>query len=230
MRLSARKPALTSKPHNPGDEPLNRIDMKKLILTVALLMAGLSAANAQFVDRVAYVSKASDLELLRPAGSTTNTYALILGWTAPGDGGMQMYRWTPSSSASTNYGTIASRLDTTGQWIRTPANFGGSAPRTQTLAAASNIVAEASCVRVVGSGGSATLSSTPMIADGDDGEELTIEGTHDTNTIVLSDAGTVANSNLALGSTTRTLGAGDILKLKFNSTLSTWQEVSFVNN
>jgi hypothetical protein len=59
---------------------------------------------------------------------------------------------------------------------------------------------------------------------------LYVVGTNDTNTLELQDEGTLASSNLALGSTSRVLGLGDVLVLMYDTTAASWIEVSFTNN
>jgi hypothetical protein len=100
----------------------------------------------------------------------------------------------------------------------------------QTLAAGNAISADAAKVRVAGSGGAVTLTSTPTVADGSDGQFLMILGTSDTNTVTVQDQGTLAGTNLELGAGTRVLGKGDILVLSFDSSDSVWYEVCFANN
>jgi hypothetical protein len=75
-----------------------------------------------------------------------------------------------------------------------------------------------------------TLTSTPTLANGADGQVLIIQGTDDTNTVTVQDEGTLAGSNLELGAATRTLGKGDLLVLTFDSTDGAWYEISFANN
>jgi hypothetical protein len=100
----------------------------------------------------------------------------------------------------------------------------------QTLAAGSPVVASATKVIVAGSGGPITTTAAPSIADGADGQMLYVVGTNDTNTLELQDEGTLASSNLALGSTSRVLGLGDVLVLMYDNTAASWIEVSFTNN
>lgn len=101
----------------------------------------------------------------------------------------------------------------------------------QTLAAGSAIVANATRLRVAGSGGAVTITATPTIADGaNDGQIIYLFGTSDANSVTVQDNGTLVGSNLELGAATRLLGNGDILVLMFDSTNSLWYEVSFANN
>ena len=100
----------------------------------------------------------------------------------------------------------------------------------QTLAAGDPVVASATKVIVAGSSGPVTTTAAPTIADGTDGQMLYVVGTNDTNTLTLQDEGTLASSNLALGSTSRVLGLGDVLVLMYDTTAASWIEVSFTNN
>lgn len=78
------------------------------------------------------------------------------------------------------------------------------------------------------SGSSKTLSSTPMVTDGVDGQLLTILNVGADN-IVVSDQGTVADSGLRLGAATRTLGTRDSLTLMYSVDIGDWVEVGFTN-
>lgn len=108
-----------------------------------------------------------------------------------------------------------------GQMVFTPSTL-------QTLLAAGTINPNAPTVRVVGSGGAVTLTSTPTLqtATGD-GQEVLIIGTDATNTVTVQDNGTLAGSKLKLGSASRVLGLGSILKLHWDQGLGLWLELSF---
>lgn len=102
---------------------------------------------------------------------------------------------------------------------------------TQTLVATTAIlVREAFLIRVVGTGGVTTLTATPTIADGFDGQLVLLRGMSDANAVVVQDVSSLAGSNVDLGGANRTLGAGDYLLLCFNETTSLWEEVVFKNN
>lgn len=205
--------------------------MNKLItkiLAATMLVAFIATADAQsMASQLKVVGTAADLKLLN--ANDTNTYAMIMGWTAPGDGGNEVYRFTPSSALATNYGVITLTTLSTAQWIRQPRYTGGKAPRTQTLTAASNILAEASTVLVAGTGGATALTSVPTLPIATVGQEITIIGTSDSNTVSLSEDTTgLVGSSLILGATNRVLGLNDTLRLKYVGT--NWVELSFVNN
>lgn len=84
-----------------------------------------------------------------------------------------------------------------------------------------------SLMRVAGSGGAVTLDTEPAIADGTyDGQMLTIQGCHDTNTVTIADA-----CNTALtGGASFTLGLGDIIVLQWDAGQSIWWEHYRSNN
>ncbi|MCC2631558.1 MAG: hypothetical protein K0S20_257, partial [Patescibacteria group bacterium] len=123
----------------------------------------------------------------------------------------------------TNDASIGGSLTIGGTVITTPSAI-------QTVLAADLVLADAGKVRVAGSGAPRTLTSTPTIADGGDGQLLIIQGTDDTDTVTFQDQGTLPTSNLELGASTRVLGKGDILTLTFDATDSVWYEVSFTDN
>lgn len=209
----------------------NLLKLFRPVIPAFLLAFALSSASAAGPGFIKSASTLAALKLVQP--DANYPYCLVLGWTSAGDGGGGLYRATTASGA-TNYGVVTSTLDTTKQWVRQPGlNAFTAPPRTQTLTAASNILAEAHTVRLAGSGGAVILTSTPIVRTNDvvDGQVLCLEGTDNTNTIGISDDGTVTGTKVQLNAVTnRTLGAGDILLLKYNSTLATWQEVSFSNN
>ena len=96
---------------------------------------------------------------------------------------------------------------------------------TQTLSAASAITINSTHLKVAGSGGAVTLTSTPTIADGAEGDFVIVRGTNSTNTLTIQDQGTLPSSNLELGSTTRQLGNGDSIGLLFDGDV--WTEMWF---
>lgn len=102
----------------------------------------------------------------------------------------------------------------------------------QALLAAGTInVASARVVQVSGSGGVVTLTSTPTISDGANGQIVTIVGTDDTNTLTVQDDSNLAGSNLQLsGGTNFTLGQGDTLTIMFHADTGDWVELSRSDN
>lgn len=112
--------------------------------------------------------------------------------------------------------TVDGTLTVGGKTVLTPSAV-------QTLMPASQInVAATSLALVVGSNAPTTLTSTTTIAPGTDGQEVTIVGTHGTNTVTLQDEANLPGSWLDLGGVNRTLGAGDALGLVYSSTVGKW--------
>lgn len=74
-----------------------------------------------------------------------------------------------------------------------------------------------------------TLSAAPTIPNGVDGQVVTLVNTA-ASAITVQDQGTLANSNLRLGATTRALGTRDTLTLLYVAALGDWVEIAFDNN
>jgi hypothetical protein len=145
------------------------------------------------------------------------TNKLYFGGSGSGDNDTNLYRSAADTLKTDDAFVVAGAVVTPSSTL-------------QTLSAGNAIAANAAKVRVAGSGGAVTLTSTPTVADGSDGQILIIQGTSDTNTVTVQDEGTLMNSNLELGAATRTLGKGDILVLTFDSTDSVWYELCYANN
>lgn len=89
------------------------------------------------------------------------------------------------------------------------------------------------------SGGIVTLASTPSVSTTTaagialvSGKTITLRGTSEANAVVIQDDDTLADSQVELGATSRTLGLNDILVLKWDAETSTtgrWLEVSYSN-
>lgn len=72
-----------------------------------------------------------------------------------------------------------------------------------------------------------SLTSTPTLAAGTDGQEVTLVGTSDTNTVTLRDDRNLANTDLFLsGQVDMVLGLGDIIRLIYDSSMPGWCEVT----
>lgn len=99
----------------------------------------------------------------------------------------------------------------------------------QTLAAASAILANASVVQI-NSVGNVLLTSTPTIANGQDGQILVIINVDTVDTITLQDETNLAGTNLRLSAATIGLGPRDTITLTYNSSLGDWIQIAQVNN
>jgi len=100
----------------------------------------------------------------------------------------------------------------------------------QTLSAGTTVADNAGTIQMVGNGGAVTLTGTPTISAGVDGQRLLIRGTHDTNTVTLQDVANLGTSALWLGGTDFTMTQGDRLLLEYSGTLSAWVEISRTDN
>lgn len=99
----------------------------------------------------------------------------------------------------------------------------------QTLTSGAAILANAAHVKITSAGG-VTLTATPTIADGIDGQELLVENVG-ASAIALQDESALAGSNLEnASSVTRTLSTKDIILYKYSSDASAWLEISQSNN
>ena len=77
-------------------------------------------------------------------------------------------------------------------------------------------------MRVVGSGGAVDIVADPQISAATDGYRLTIEGTSDTNTVLLEHGAGLSLTN----QTPITLKNGDRITLVYDGSLTTWYETS----
>lgn len=102
----------------------------------------------------------------------------------------------------------------------------------QSLTVGNTIQPNAGKIRVEGSGGAVTLTSTPTIANpAADGQLLILEGNSNVNTLTLQDQSALGGSNLNLaGGTNATLGQGDILMLTWSTPMGCWNEICRSNN
>lgn len=114
----------------------------------------------------------------------------------------------------------------------TTAGLSAPAAPLLTLVAGASVTNNYTKIRVAGSGGAVTLTSTPTVPTNSipDGWVIRIQGTDDTNTLTVQDDGTLADSDLSLGASTRVLGVGDVLTLTYDATLNQWFETGWSDN
>ena len=79
---------------------------------------------------------------------------------------------------------------------------------------------------VTGRGGSQDISINPQILAGTNGQVLELIGGSDTNTLKIDDGNGVVTS----GGASRTLGLGDVLRLRYISAIGSWVEISWSDN
>lgn len=94
-----------------------------------------------------------------------------------------------------------------------------------TVTATNQLNVRSGTMFIAGSGGPVTLTNTPSIIDGFEGQDVVLIGTNDVNTVTLQDKSVLAGSNLSLISPTVTLKNGSQLHLRFDSQNSWWGEV-----
>jgi hypothetical protein len=204
----------------------------KSILAVTMLCLAFVPSEAQTIKAVS--SLANLVSLNSPDPSVQ--YIAVLDVVASKGG---LFQWVPTSSASTNYSVIqtgftnqdGTRLP--GRYIRVTSDAPPGGAVGQTITITNQIVPDALVVRLT-SAAAQTNSSTPTITVSattvTDGQAIELWGTDDTHIITVQDEGTLTGSKLQLGSTIRSLGKGDVLRLRYNSTDGYWYETGFVNN
>lgn len=109
------------------------------------------------------------------------------------------------------------------QVILTPASA-------QAITAVGNSITISGPVIQLTANASYTLTSAPTIANGTDGQIIIIRNVDSgADVITIQDQGTLANSNLRLGATTRALGPRDSICLQYSSTVGDWCECWYSN-
>jgi len=133
---------------------------------------------------------------------------------------------------STTETTIESAIDTlAGLTSATIAGVIVTTPSADVpLSAGSGVTVTSHIMRVAGDGSAVSITATPSLVDATDGVCTKIQGTSDTNTVELVDAGTLASTGLALSATGSILGKGDILEVCYDAGDDLWYEVSRSNN
>ena len=132
-------------------------------------------------------------------------------------------------STSNDYGlrfVTASTSNVTFNNVFTSNTTNDASRLTQTMTASADAIVIKDSIHRLESDANYTLSSAPTIADGWDGQTVLITYTGG-NTVTLQDEDTLASSNLALGATSRELGAQDCIELVFEERRGFWIEKSF---
>lgn len=96
---------------------------------------------------------------------------------------------------------------------------------TQTLSAASSTISADANVVQVSPSSALTLTSTPTIGNGRDGQQMVVLNVG-SNNVTLQDQGTLASSNLRLVATTITLAPRQSVTLLYSSTIGDWVQIS----
>lgn len=156
------------------------------------------------------------------AGQTNDGTA---NWSASGTTNSTLPGAASINSLVSTNGVNTGGLTNTGVTVHTPTAI-------QSLTAASNVLVNASTMRVAGSGGAVTLTSTPSIQTNNiaDGTVITIRGTDDSNTVTLQDYRTLAGTCLAMEVTTVTLKNGSEMRFQWSNGNQRWQSLAFSAN
>jgi hypothetical protein len=103
---------------------------------------------------------------------------------------------------------------------------------TQVLVAGTAVTVTKPIMRIdSGAGGAVTMTATPTVTDGVDGECVIFQGDDDTNTITFQDESSLANSGLQLaGGVNFTFGQGDTLHICYDIGDDNWYEISRSDN
>ena len=110
-----------------------------------------------------------------------------------------------------------------------PKNFNSIS--TQSLLATEYIEPIADIVRISGNGGAVTMTSTPTIANGFDGQRIILHGSDSLNTVTVQDDDVLSGTALKLDNgVTLILGEGDILELFYCGCSDSWIEISRSDN
>lgn len=129
-------------------------------------------------------------------------------------------------------GTLETTAAVTMSGAVTTSNSTIFTPRTAqaiTAAATAITITSATVMRIT-SNANYTLSATPTIANGTNGQTITIVNVDTgTDVITLQDQGTLASSNLRLSATTVALGPRDSITLMYSSDVGDWVQISSTN-
>lgn len=149
-------------------------------------------------------------------GSSTNVVGVEIG-ALPGSTSKIGVDVAAQSGATTNIG------------IRNAAPYVATPSSAQNITAVGNtILANAQVVQLTANA-SYTLTSAPTIANGSDGQIVTIVNVDSTDVITIQDQGTLGSSNLRLSATTIALGPNDSITLMYSSTVGDWIQIGQVN-
>ena len=146
-------------------------------------------------------------------GSTTNGTGLYIGGMPGSTSKIGIDVAAQTGASTTNIG-----IRNAGTTVTTPATA-------QNITAAGTALTITSSVKQITANNSYTLTATPTIANGEDGQVVTIINVDSADTITLQDQGTLANSNLRLTNTTVALAPRQSIKLMYSSTVGDWVQV-----
>ena len=193
--------------------------MKKLLAPVlaVVVFANLAIAGENYFQSVKseYVTAATQMKV----GSSLEPTA---GFALDVVGNLKVSGNITASPTLTGNLTLVGNQSVSGSKAEVP-NTSYSA-----IAVSSSISPVGLAFAVINASGTLTSTATPFISTTTaiSGQVITLMG--GANVLTLTDEGGLTGSLMELGSATRALGAGDILKLRYYS--GKWYEEGFVNN
>lgn len=144
-----------------------------------------------------------------------------------------LYARNPGVSGATLTNNIGVDIDkltagSTNIGIRNKSTTVNTPDTVQSITSASQAITVASTTKQLTSNSNYTLTAAPTIANGQDGQVITIINVG-ANTITLQDQGTLASSNLRLSATTVALSPRSSIQLMYSSTISDWVQIGQTN-
>jgi len=136
-----------------------------------------------------------------------------------------------SNSRSVSTGTVMTfngtnvgiGTTTAGATLEVNGTQGCTPSATQNITAGGGITGTNCVMRVQGSGGAVTITATPSIVDGSDGETIKIQGDSDTNTLTIQGEAQLAGSGFNCnGGLDVVLGKGDIIEIEYDLGDDAW--------
>jgi len=101
----------------------------------------------------------------------------------------------------------------------------------QQLNAGTQIVLDGMIILIEGNSGPVTLTGTPTIATTDNGVVIILTGNSDSDLVTLQDETSLNGSKLELsGDVNFTLGAGDVIWLRYTTSDAKWYEITRTDN
>jgi hypothetical protein len=145
-------------------------------------------------------------------GSTTNATGVYVGGLPGSTSKVGVDIAAQTGASTTNIG------------IRNAATTVNTPATAQSITAVGNAITVASTTKQFTSTGTYTLTSAPTIANGEDGQEVTLINVG-ANTVTIQDQGTLANSNLRLAAATVAIAPRQSVKLMYSSTVGDWVQI-----
>ncbi len=108
--------------------------------------------------------------------------------------------------------------------------FSAGSSEVQTLNSDSQIDPKNTKIKIQGGGEDVTIYSKPSVKAGKDNQILIIQGSKDSNKVILQSDSVMDGSGLRLGEGRRVMGGGDILTIIFDANDNIWYEINYSNN